>query len=163
MEDTGGVGGWGGCSVATVGCSATANHLPVEESCLDQGITLERRAATRLVSRRATPRLAGGRGWGRGVGQEFLGSPGIENLSPHHNGPRFQGQSELWFCRAGSAQRVGGVDGPWRTPWATMRIRSEAEMEEQIQELKTITRLQGAAAAGVTQGLRGSWVQDLRS
>lgn len=29
-----------------------------------------------------------------------------------------------------------------------MKIHNEAEMEEQIQELKTITRLQGASAAG---------------
>lgn len=29
-----------------------------------------------------------------------------------------------------------------------MKIRNEEEMEEQIQELKTITRLQGASAAG---------------
>lgn len=29
-----------------------------------------------------------------------------------------------------------------------MKIRNEAEMEEQIQELKTITRLQGAPATG---------------
>lgn len=43
-----------------------------------------------------------------------------------------------------------------------MKTRSEAELDEQIQELKTITRLQGESTAGgpPPTGLRGSRVQD---
>lgn len=95
MEDTGGVGGWGGCSGATVGCGATANHLGEQprDSCPGE-----------------QPRgWLGAEGGVVGVGQEFPGSLGAENLRPRHNGPRFQEQSELWFCGAGSAQRGWGV------------------------------------------------------
>ncbi|TKC51703.1 hypothetical protein EI555_013274, partial [Monodon monoceros] len=110
VEDTGGVGGWGGCSGATVGCSATANHLGEQprDSCPGE-----------------QPRgWLGAEGGVVGVGQEFPGSLGVENLRPRHNGPRFQEQSELL-----STERVGGADGPWRAPWAAMKIRSEAEVE----------------------------------
>lgn len=43
-----------------------------------------------------------------------------------------------------------------------MKTRSEVELDEQIQELKTITRLQGEPTAGTPppSGLMGSGVQD---
>ncbi|XP_059957825.1 coiled-coil domain-containing protein 183 [Mesoplodon densirostris] len=59
-----------------------------------------------------------------------------------------------------STERVGGADGPWRTPWATVKIRSEAEMGEQIQELKTITRLQEQCRALQIQAVKEATVKN---
>ena len=105
----------------------------------------EQRAAGRLVWGK-TLRLAGGRGGVTREGWEFLGSLGIENLGPCHNGPGFQGPSKQVLRSRLSTERAGGEEGSWRNPRAAMKIRNEAEMEEQIQELKTITRLQGTPA-----------------
>lgn len=44
---------------------------------------------------------------------------------------------------------------------ATMKMQSEADMEEQIQELKTITRLQGEPIPRGPAYLVSSWSQGL--
>lgn len=83
----GGVEGTGGLVWGTV-----SNHhrpRPVEGASSN---TPEPRAAVRLTHQGTTPRLAWGSRWGQGG----PGSPGfpeldIENLGPHHNGPRFRG------------------------------------------------------------------------
>lgn len=141
MEDLRGVGRTG-----RVQCEATTSH-PAEDSDTDQGSTPGQRAAGRLVWGNNSGWL-GAEGGVTREGREFLGSLGIENLGPCHNGPGFQGQSKQVLRSRLSTERAGGAEGSWRTPRAAMKIRNEAEMEEQIQELKTITRLQGTPATG---------------
>lgn len=90
-------GQWG------VQCEATTGH-PAENSGPEQGSTPEQRAAGRLLSGGTTLRLLGAEGGVTRGARQFLGSLGTQNRGPRHNGPGFQGQSELRFCGAGSAQ-----------------------------------------------------------
>lgn len=68
----------------------TTGH-PAEDSDADQGSTPEQRAPGRLVSGESTLSWLGAEGGVTREGREFLGSLGIENLGPCHNGPGFQG------------------------------------------------------------------------
>ncbi|XP_027412670.1 coiled-coil domain-containing protein 183 isoform X5 [Bos indicus x Bos taurus] len=153
MEDLRGVGRTG-----RVQCEATTSH-PAEDSDTDQGSTPGQRAAGRLVWGNNSGWL-GAEGGVTREGREFLGSLGIENLGPCHNGPGFQGQSKQVLRSRLSTERAGGAEGSWRTPRAAMKIRNEAEMEEQIQELKTITRLQEQCRALQIQSVKEKTVKN---
>lgn len=77
-----------GGGLVWVRCQTTTD-LPVEGA---SSHTPEPRAATRHTSWGQPPRHARGSRWGQGS----PGLPGfpeldIENLGPHHNGPRFRG------------------------------------------------------------------------
>lgn len=144
-----GRGGEGAGALVWTAGPGHPRHLPGEESSLDRGSAPEQRAAAGLVSRNSpeSGQRQGVASWG------WAGIPGF----PGHREPWRRSQWAEILGTVGPAVLRGrpsieraGCGGPLGDPGA-MKTRKEANTEEQLQELKTITGLQGEPAAGAPQ------------
>ncbi|XP_010607149.1 coiled-coil domain-containing protein 183 isoform X2 [Fukomys damarensis] len=87
---------------------------------------------------------------------------GILGSWPREPGPITMGQNSRDNLPLNSAEqgKVRGAQGLPETLWATMKVHREANVEGQIQELKTITRLQEQCRALQVQGIKEKTAQN---